>query len=157
MHRLVFGCVAIATMILPSTAFAQRAADLLTAGTRVRVTAAPIERTTGSVVSYGRDTLAVSPADNAAPYRIATSSITQLEVSRGKSRLKWGLGGALLGGLIVGIVGGVQGGNDDVTGLGAATGFTAGFLLGALLGGIGGAVLAPEHWQDVTALAVSAP
>lgn len=156
MHRLVFGCVAIATLILPSTTLAQRAADLLTAGTRVRVTAAAIERTTGSVVSYGKDTLAVAP-DNAAPYQIATSSITQLEVSRGKSRLKWGLGGALLGGLIVGIVGGVQGGNNDVTGLGASTGFTAGFLLGALLGGLGGAVLAPEHWQDVTALAVSAP
>lgn len=157
MHRLVFTCVAFVALILPSTTHAQRAADLLAAGTKVRVTAPPIERATGAVVRYSRDTLAVAPADNAAPYQIATSRITQLEVSRGTSRLKWGLGGALLGGLIVGIIGGVQGGNDDVTGLGAATGFTAGFLLGAVIGGVGGAVLAPERWQDVTALAGSAP
>ncbi|MEP6991185.1 MAG: hypothetical protein ABJA80_09670 [bacterium] len=144
-------------MLLPSSAHAQRAADLLTAGVKVRVTAPVLERGTGTVVSYGSDMLTVAPEAGAAPLRVATSTITKLEVSRGKNRLKWGLGGALAGGLAVAIIGGVQGGHDDPTGLGAGTGVAAGFILGALLGGIGGAVFAPERWQDVTAVVTSAP
>ncbi len=148
MRRLVFICAAVAAVLGPSIADAQRAADLLTAGTWVRVSAPPVERMTAAVVGYSGDVLTVTQSGNPAQQRIATEGISQLEISRGRNRLSWGVGGLFLGGVVGGIINGIQGGHDEVTGLSAAVGFAAGFLRGAIVGGIAGAVFAPERWQD---------
>lgn len=127
---------------------AQVAQGALAAGSRVRVAADSGRTLTGSVLRLNADTLTIS-ASGDTPLPIPTSRITALAVSRGRNRVGWSLGGAVIGGLVGGVLGGASGARDDPTGLGAGAGFAAGGILGLLSGAILGAVVAPERWRSV--------
>ena len=103
---------------------------------------------TGSILRVNADTLTVT-ASGGTQLQIPTSRLTTLDVSRGRNRAGWSIGGALLGGLVGGVLGGASGAQDDPTGLGAGAGFAAGGILGLVSGAIVGALVAPERWRSV--------
>lgn len=139
--------LAIALTCTPSL-HAQVAQGALATGSRVRVRADSARALTGSVLRLDADTLTIT-ASGDSPRQFPTSHVTSLEVSRGRNRAGWSLGGALIGGLVGGVLGGASGGHDDPTGLGAGAGFAAGGILGLLSGAIVGALVAPERWRAV--------
>jgi hypothetical protein len=130
--------------------------DSLPAGARVRVTAPPHERTTGTVLGVRGDTLLLLRARSKDTLPVVLSAVRSAEVSRGtRTRISDGitlgaLGGALLGAAVEGVVllnlddGGMCG---DGCAMLLATG--AGLAAGAVLGGIAGTVPV-ERWQPVT-------
>jgi hypothetical protein len=119
-------------------------------GSRVRVVAPPAvpDPLVGRVSVLTADTLLLARGHD----RIAVDprTVRRLEVSAGKHRFWWGLGGAAVGMIVGGALGGHAGANEDSdTGLGAAAGFFAGAIVGIPVGAIAGALAAPERWVPV--------
>lgn len=137
-----------AALIAAPSLHAQLARAPLVDGSRVRITADSGRVLTGSLLRVNADTLTIA-ASRGAPLQIPAARLTSLDVSRGRNRGGWSLGGALIGGLVGGVLGGASGGHDDPTGLGAGAGFAAGGILGLLSGAVIGALVAPERWQPV--------
>jgi hypothetical protein len=136
------------SLLMPELVAAQQVAATLPAGTTIRVTAprALPERTTGAFQTARSDTLWMQ-AGRSRQLVIPVATVERLEVSGGRSRLKWALIGAGTGALAGFVLGGMAGGGeDDITGTGAAAGAIAGTAQGIVLGAIGGALLAPRRW-----------
>jgi hypothetical protein len=144
----VRGLALAAALACAPRAHAQGAQEALAAATRVRIAADSGHALTGNVLRLNADTLTIT-ASAGGPLPIPLSRLTSLEVSRGRNRAGWSLGGALIGGLVGGVLGGASGGHDDPTGLGAGAGFAAGGILGLLSGAVVGALVAPERWRAV--------
>lgn len=142
--------IATATLLAPQLVAAQQHAAPLSPGTTIRITAPQTltGRTTGAFHAARSDTLWMQ-SGRSRQLAVPMGAVERIEVSRGRSRLKWALiGGA--SGLVAGFVlGGMAGGSeDDLTGTGAAVGAVAGSAQGLVLGAIGGALLAPRRWAD---------
>lgn len=138
--------------LIPSAASAQYSRSLgLSTGTRVRVTAPAVfpDRATATVLAAQNDTIVVSRSDGTVSLSVPVASIQKLEVSEGRSRLKWGLLGSLGGLLVGGFIGGSTADTDnDLGGLNAMAGFFAGAILGTGAGAVVGALAAPERWTN---------
>lgn len=123
-------------------------------GLRVRVhtsTPAGPRRITGSLVGTRADTLIVATAPGVET-RFASGAVRRFEVTDGRPRRQFAIGGAAVGaviGLVVGLANGDTGERQGplepkVT---ALTGPLGG-LLGAGAGAVIGALVAPERWRS---------
>lgn len=123
----------------------------LAIGTRVRIVSAPgSEPFTGNVLRLAADTIAVAVGGGSVLLQLPTTHLASIEVSEGRDRLGWTLGGASIGGLGTAVVTGAVLGRDNPGTLAALAGFIAGGLVGSLTGAIVGALIAPEHWTGLT-------
>lgn len=142
---------------LPFTAGRARAGEPVAAnwvGARVRVSAASVGlfSSKGTVESVRPDTLVLRLDTASRPWNVRLGSISQLEVSRGKSRHPWtGLGiGLLLGAVAGGAIGQASAADDPYFGgLHVAAGIIGGGLAGAVLGGCVGSMIRTERWDAV--------
>ncbi len=143
-------------------------AEQISPGTRVRIsTPAHTEaKLVGAVVSFDLDSLVLCRTTEEV-VRIHSISLNTLEISRGRNKVLWGLGGAGVG-LILGVAVGAASGfgssepetltvGEFVSGdwlLGrmerAANRMVVGALVGGRIGAVTGIVVAPERWRRVT-------
>lgn len=122
---------------------------------RVRVST-PRATATGRVISITPDTLRLA-VDAAAPATIATTTITRVEVSRGRARTASAKKYAIRGALIAGVAGAISLGlqHDTVGETGssvtkaAVLGAWSGGLFGGLIGAGIGAARGGERWEQV--------
>ena len=121
-------------------------------GVRVRVSAPPrIGWTTGTVAGSDSARIILRAAGGARPDTIPLGGVQALDVSRGRSRLRPGLVGALLGGIVGGTLGhlAVESYPAGYQSSGDLLAPVAGFIGGALIGGTIGALTARERWERV--------
>lgn len=147
MHAMTGLIVSLLLVDSASMSAQERPGDLLRDGMRVRVTApgALAKRASGTVQS--RDSigfLLVDPRPNAATW-VPWSTVQTIEVSEGKSRAPWVLGGVLLG-PILGVALGAGVCSFD-TGPGACLAPVGGGIGGLVIGPLLGALVAPERWR----------
>lgn len=156
--RWVVMCVTLLTIPV-AVSHAQLAE--LQPGTRVRVLApsAVAGKLTGVVLARVGDSVSISRPD-ALPVTVPLSAFTSLEISRGRSRSRGAVKGALWGGgtflLLSAILpadsrpckeGQVE---PDCERVSAGTNLAYGGLGGAFLGSLIGAAIGPEHWVRAT-------
>ena len=149
--RATVAMLSVLVLLSPATAMAQRADDLLTTGTRVRVTPMQSERFEGTAERLTMDTLTVAISSGTVVVRYPTSQLERLEVSEGRDRgasaLSAGRTGAWIGAIAGAVILGSASGGES---LGAVVGFLSGGVEGAAFGAIGGALLAPERWRELS-------
>jgi hypothetical protein len=151
--EIVVSVLLLASLVL-ATAGAQPFSELAP-GARVRIRAPGIVagRYTGTVLSRTADTLVVA-SSAAAVARVPVSSLTSVEVSRGKSRSRGALKGIAWGapiGLVVGLLAAAAlssdpnyGGLEETSkGEFVAQSFAGGAIWGAIIGAIAGS----ERWD----------
>lgn len=146
----LLGAVLICCSVAP-VADAQRVETYVSAGARVRIASAPAdsERITGTLLRFTRDTLALATAGGRAVLQLPTSRLRSIEVSEGRARASWALGGAGIGGLGGGVIFGAMMGRENPGSLAGLAGFIAGGLVGMLGGGVVGGLIAPERWAPL--------
>ena len=131
----------------------------LTVGARLRVRApdAVAGRLTGVVVARTADSLTLTRS-NAAPVAIPLVSLTEVEVSRGRSRSRGALKGAAWGAGVSAVFGGLLIGEEtceeptapaNCTPMTRVESVAYGAVSGALLGAIIGVFVGSEHWERV--------
>ena len=164
MRRLVHLPVAL-LLLAASPAVLHAQSTELQPGVRVRLTAPGIVagRYTGTLLSRNGDTLQFG-SQNAAPVSIATSRITSLEISRGKSRLS-GMWRGIAWGAPIGLVIGLatassvedcgEFGCDALTGSARGAYVLASTIGGALWGAGIGALVGRERWEPFALTRVS--
>jgi hypothetical protein len=108
----------------------------------------------GTYVAVSKDTLLLQTETQTTPSAIPLTSVSRLEVSRGrKSNVLKGMGIGMLIGAGVGVIGGAAVDCYDLadfdqsfcTGVGAA----GGALFGLLVGAIAGAASSGDRWEEV--------
>jgi hypothetical protein len=143
--------VAVASLLPFATGRAQQLSELAP-GARVRIQAPGVVagRFTGTVLSRTADTLVVASSSSSSA-RVPISSLTSVEVSRGRSRSRGALKGVAWGagiGLAIGLVAaGSSSSSDYASGESDSeliVGATGG---GAIWGAIIGAIAGSEHWD----------
>ena len=144
-----FALVLSLIVLSPTVLGAQQSAVPLEPEARVRLLAAPPAETwlRGRVQSVTADTLTLRTSGSVQAVPLA--GVRQLEVSRGRNRLLW-----TLGGVAVGAVGGIlytrATDEDDPADIGGASGTAEGVgntVVGMLAGGLAGFFVAPERWR----------
>ena len=155
MSRWLAGIAAL--FALARAASAQEASPpSLAPGTTVRATVSAGQRVVGTVVKLDADSLVL--AQTTTTLRIATSSVTKLEVGYARARTTPTLIGAGLGALVGGAVGAAVGGSTKPSATGdyvgsetdAATGLFFGAAGGAVLGGIAGFNWPRWRWREAS-------
>lgn len=148
-HYLLTVC---ALLTLASGAAAQQPASPpeLDIGERVRVwRVTPAEpRLTGRVQAVTGDALELASRKNEPTQTLSISALERIDVSRGKSRVLWVAGGALLG-AAAGIA--IARSSEDEPGdygVGASADAANALALMAI-GGLAGYLIAPERWRTV--------
>lgn len=144
--KAIAGLLVFLPFLFPTGLFAQE----LEPGTRVRVTALSVSNQpiVGELRAIGNDSLTVRQQGTDARTRMALSSVSRIEVSRGLRSNTWRYAttGALVGG-VAGLVIGILA-TDDVGGIAGAT------VGGGLVGGVGGGLLGrsqrSEDWTRVS-------
>jgi hypothetical protein len=148
--RIAISCLAV-VLALPILAQAVSAQAGLREGVKVRIYAAGEPRVTGVVQSVTQDSLVVLAEPGATSFAIARSAISELEVSRGRSRAagakrgaRWGALGGLAGALAVMVTAGEE--PDAPSPVAIAVLVVAEYAgVGALIG----ALVKAEQWDAV--------
>lgn len=115
---------------------------------RVRLLPEPAGWTVGRVQSVAADTLTLREA---AVTAVPLATIDRLEVSRGRARMRWTLGGMGVG-MIAGIIYSRATLDDDPADIGGVQNTADGVantILAMLMGGVAGYFIAPERWTHV--------
>ncbi len=110
---------------------------------RIRAPGSINGRLTGTVMSRTADSLSIA-TENGVPLQLPLSRLTAVEISRGKSRSRGAMKGALWGGG-VGLLSGLF--SDSGTSASRGEVFAAGVLGGVISGVVIGALVQSESWE----------
>ena len=124
---------------------------LLQPGVRVRITAPEATPRIGRLSSVDVRSLSLTGEESDPGETILWREIQRVEVSQGRARGLWSMGGILLGGVAGIILTRATNESDpaDIGGWGATADGINNMLTGVLVGGVVGWFLAPERWTAV--------
>lgn len=109
------------------------------------------EPLTGRLWHINGETYALRVTGSNTLQKLPASRILWVDVSEGRSRIRWGMLGAGIGLLWGGLLGALTIGQDPQADIGALGGFLIGGIPAAGAGAVVGVVSAPEQWRRIRA------